>query len=86
MSIPHLQDEAHEGNHGEAAILDLLGLQLLGITLAEAQGVEHTTGVAHLGVGHLVALEDGVLDTQKTAVKHMFNVCYYPSPYHNHTM
>lgn len=57
----HLQHEAHECHHCNAAVLNLLGLQLLQVALAEAQGVKDATGVAHLGVGHLVALEDGVL-------------------------
>ncbi len=33
----------------------------LEVTLGEAEGVKDAAGVAQLGVGHLVALEDGVL-------------------------
>ncbi len=88
-----LDDEADKGNHGQAAILELLSLHLLirsmeresasawsrrmwmqalcltqaarrnhlEVALGEAEGVENAAWVAQLRVGHLVALEDRVL-------------------------
>ena len=41
-----LEDEAEEGEHGEAAVLELLDLELLEVTgLGEAEGIEATAGV-----------------------------------------
>ena len=56
-----LDDKAHEGNHGKAPVLDLLGLHGLHVALAEAKGIEDTARVSHDFIGHLVALEDRVL-------------------------
>ena len=43
-------------------VFDLLGLQVLeAVALAKAQGVKDSSWVPKLGVGDLVALEDGVL-------------------------
>ena len=56
-----LDDESHEGNHGKASVLDLLGLHGLHVALAEAKGIEDATGVSHDLVGDGVALEDRVL-------------------------
>lgn len=57
----HLDDKRHECDHSNTAVLDLLGLQLLQVALAETQRIKDTTRVAHLWVWYLVALEDGVL-------------------------
>ena len=53
-----LHDAAEPREHGEAAVLELLDLELLEVTgLGEAEGVEAATG-GHVTDGELV--EDGV--------------------------
>ena len=53
-----LEDAAEPREHGEAAVLELLDLELLEVTgLGEAEGVEAATG-GHVTDGELV--EDGV--------------------------
>lgn len=56
-----LSDEADEGDHGQAGVLDLLLLELGHVALGHAHGVEHAAGVADLVGGQLEGLEDGVL-------------------------
>mmetsp|Transcript_1303 Transcript_1303/g.5658 ORF Transcript_1303/g.5658 Transcript_1303/m.5658 type:complete len:298 (+) Transcript_1303:483-1376(+) len=59
-----LREATHDGNHGEAAVSDLLALELLSLlgVLGVAHGVEEALRVADVGVGvALVGTGEGIL-------------------------